>query len=298
MTCRIDLQNQPLVSIITINYNGWQDTCQLIDSLNQYETYPHEIIVVDNASTGDDVHCICTAHPEVKVITSSYNRGFAGGNNLGWKHAHGEYVFFLNNDTVVCAPILQTLVQRLEVSPHNGGVSPMIKDYTTKHLLQFTGFTPFTRVTIRNRAIGFNLPDNNIAWRIPQVTPYLHGAAMMIPRRIIEQVGLMFEGYFLFYEEFDYSMTIRRAQYELWYEPNAVIYHKGGQSISSLSPLREYYLTRSRMIYARRNCMGWQKILSCFYQLMVASYKSLVYFCKGKPRLSLAMLKGVFNGLI
>ncbi|MDR0895156.1 MAG: glycosyltransferase family 2 protein [Prevotellaceae bacterium] len=290
---------QSLVSIITVNYNGWQDTCQLIDSLRQHETYPYEIIVVDNHSQGDDVERIRAAHPEVTVIASMSNRGFAGGNNLGAAAARGEYLFFLNNDTLVRTPILETLVGRLEASPRNGGVSPMIKYYAGEQPIQYAGFTPFTSITLRNHALAYDQPDDGTTWHTPVSTPYLHGAAMMIPRRVVEQVGLMFEGYFLFYEEFDYSMTIRRAQYELWYEPTAVVYHKGEQSITPTSPLREYYLTRSRMIYARRNCRGWRKPVSYLYLLLIATpRKALLHLFKGRYALSSAVLRGAFCGFI
>ena len=86
------------LSVITINYNNWQDTCELIDSIKQYETYPYEIIVVDNASQGDDVEQIKRSFSEVKLIESKFNLGFAGGNNLGCKYAVGKYFFFLKEE--------------------------------------------------------------------------------------------------------------------------------------------------------------------------------------------------------
>ena len=85
-----------MVSIITINYNGWKDTCELIASLNQFEEYPYEIIVVDNASKGDDVKLIKATCPDAIVVSSDKNLGFAGGNNLGYQYAKGDYIFFLN----------------------------------------------------------------------------------------------------------------------------------------------------------------------------------------------------------
>jgi GT2 family glycosyltransferase len=234
------------------------------------------------------------------VIASDCNRGFAGGNNLGAAVARGEYLFFLNNDTLVRTPILETLVRRLKFSPANGGVSPMIKYYAGEQLIQYAGFTPFTPITLRNHALAYNQPDDSsLAWNTATPTPYLHGAAMMIPHQVAEQVGPMFEGYFLFYEEFDYSMVIRRAQYELWYEPTAVVYHKGEQSITPTSPLRAYYLTRSRMLYALRNCRGWHKPISCLYQLLIAApYKAMLHLCKGRYHLATATLRGAVDGLL
>lgn len=104
-----------MVSIITVNYNGWKDTCDLIASLKQFETYPYEVIVVDNASCGDDVKQIRLAYPDVIVLSSERNLGFAGGNNLGYQYAKGDYIFFLNNDMVVKEPMLAPMVAKLKM---------------------------------------------------------------------------------------------------------------------------------------------------------------------------------------
>ena len=112
-----------LVSIITVNYNGLADTCEMIDSFRKYETYPYEIIVVDNGSRVPEGEEIKKRYPEIKVVQNT-NTGFAGGNNAGLKVAQGEYFFFLNNDTLIQEPILEVLVRRLEADKMNGGVSP------------------------------------------------------------------------------------------------------------------------------------------------------------------------------
>ena len=117
-----------LVSLITVNYNGLHDTCEMIDSFRRYETYPHyEIIVVDNGSRLPEAEEIRHKYPDVKVV-QNINNGFAGGNNAGLKVTEGDYLFFINNDTLIKEPILDTLVRRIEADPqHNGGVSPMLK---------------------------------------------------------------------------------------------------------------------------------------------------------------------------
>ena len=87
------------LSIITINYNGLHDTCELIETL-PLEDESLEVIVVDNASKNDEATIIEQRYPQVKVIRSDQNLGFAGGNNLGIKAAQGNYLFFINNDTL------------------------------------------------------------------------------------------------------------------------------------------------------------------------------------------------------
>lgn len=104
-----------MVSIITVNYNGLDDTCEMIDSFLLNETYPFEIIVVDNGSQpsqAEKFRQYYAIDPQVKVV-QNINNGFAGGNNAGLNVASGDYLFFINNDTYITQPILEALVRRL-----------------------------------------------------------------------------------------------------------------------------------------------------------------------------------------
>ena len=109
-----------MVSIITVNYNGLADTCELIESFRIHETYPYEFIVVDNGSFLPEGKEIQKRYPEVKVVQNA-NTGFAGGNNAGLKVAEGKYLFFINNDTLIHEPILAILTHRLEAEEKNTG---------------------------------------------------------------------------------------------------------------------------------------------------------------------------------
>lgn len=284
-----------MVSIITVNYNGWQDTCELIASLKQFETYPYEIIVVDNASKGDDADKIHASHPDVVIVRSKCNLGFAGGNNLGYIHAKGEYLFFLNNDMVVKSPILLPLVRRL-TDKNIGGVSPSIRYYYKPNLLQYYGYQDMTSITLKHTTESYDHSRaNNFLY--PKETEVLHGGAMMVRRDVIERVGKMTEVYFLFYEEFDWSRQMREAGYKLFYEPTSVVYHKESMTIKPQTPTREFYLTRARIIYARRNCKGLDKVLACAYQFFLAvPKKNITYLLKGRVDLAKAVCKGVFSG--
>ena len=92
-----------MVSIITINYNGYKETCELIESFHKVETYPYELIVVDNASKEDEGKLLKEKYPDIIIVCSDKNLGFAGGNNLGYQYATGEYILYINNDiTIAC----------------------------------------------------------------------------------------------------------------------------------------------------------------------------------------------------
>lgn len=286
---------KPLVSIITINFNGFGDTCAMITSLKQHETYPYEVIVVDNGSYKDESLMIAEQFPEVKVIRNE-NTGFAGGNNVGLDLAVGEYIFFLNNDTEIKEPILEKLINRFNKDENIGGVSPMIRYFHEPNTLQYAGFSELTNITLRNRCIGFG--ESPSRYSLATQTASLHGAAMMVPKRVIENVGPMTEIYFLFYEELDWSEQIKRAGYQLWYEPAVSIYHKEGQTARKGSPMREFYLSRARILFARRNRFGFKKWLSCAYLIGIATPKKVMsYLWDGEGKLAMATIRGAFKGL-
>ena len=283
------------VSIITINYNGLADTCALIDSITFNDSM--EVIVVDNASKADEASEIASRYPAVKVIRSNCNLGFAGGNNLGIKAARGKYIYLVNNDTLFKSGVssLQPLIDRLESSPKIGAVCPKIRFAWETCPIQFAGYTPLTNITLRNHGIGYGEEDHG-QYDTAHSTPYAHGAAMMLKREVIEKVGLMPECYFLYYEELDWSMMIARAGYEIWYEPASTIYHKESQATGQDSPLKNYYITRNRLLFAKRNRSGMLKILTYCYLIGIVGTKDVFkHLITGQQSLAGSTIRGIIS---
>ena len=279
------------LSIITVNYNGLNDTCALIDSIPFNEDM--EVIVVDNGSREDEASMLQTQYPHIKAIRSDQNLGFAGGNNLGIKVAKGKYLYLINNDTIFKYFNPQVLIKRLKASPKIGMVCPKIRFAWENNPIQFAGYTPLSAITVRNRAIGFGEEDNG-QYDTPHQTPYAHGAAMMLKREVVNKVGCMPECYFLYYEELDWSMMMNRAGYEIWYEPASTIYHKESQSTGQNSPLRTYYITRNRLLLVKRNYTGMKKCLAYIYLQMIVAIRDILRFIiKGRTDLIKATVKGL-----
>ena len=279
------------VSIITVNYNGLEDTCALIESIPFNEEM--EVIVVDNASKDQEADIIVQRYPQVNVIKSERNLGFAGGNNLGIQAAQGKYLFLVNNDTVFQNYNIQTLIDRMKSSSEIGIVCPKIRFFWGNHTIQFTGYTALSKVTVRNHAIGFGEDDHG-QYDTAHPTPYAHGAAMLIRRDAIDKVGLMPECYFLYYEELDWSMMFTRAGYQIWYEPACTIYHKESQSTGQDSPLRTYYLMRNRLLLVRRNPQEFNKTLAYIYLIGIVALRDILkYTFIGRYDL----LKAIFRAL-
>ena len=279
------------LSVITVNYNGLEDTCALIDTIPFNEDM--EVIVVDNGSTKNETSILQERYPSILAIRSEKNLGFAGGNNLGIKAAKGKYLYLVNNDTVFKEFNPQEIIKRLKSSSKIGMACPKIRFAWNNNTIQFAGYTPLSPITVRNKAIGFGEEDKG-QYDTPRQTPYAHGAAMMIKREVIDKVGLIPECYFLYYEELDWSMMISRAGYEIWYEPASTIYHKESQSTGQNSPLRTYYITRNRLLLVKRNFKGIKKYLAYTYlQIIVATRDILRYLFKGRIDLLKATIKGL-----
>ena len=284
------------LSIITVNYNGLQDTCELIDSITF--TDDTEVIVVDNASKRNEASVIQERYPQIKVIKSEQNLGFAGGNNIGIKQAKGKYLFLVNNDAVFKDYNIQVLIDRIESSSSIGIVCPKIRFDWGNHPIQFAGYTPLSKITIRNQAIGFGEEDNG-QYETAHPTPYAHGAAMLIKREAIEKVGLMPECFFLYYEELDWSMMFTNAGYEIWYEPACTIYHKESQSTGRNSKLRAYYLTRNRLLFIKRNRQGVTRYLSYIYIIGIVIPRDITnYLLQRKFSLTIPILRGLKDFII
>ena len=284
------------ISVITINYNGLNDTCALIDSLPLQDNCI-EVIVVDNASKNDEASIIEERYPAVKVIRSPKNLGFAGGNNLGIKAAHGKYLFFINNDTILKPHTsdIGHLISRLESAEAIGIVCPKIRFAWEDNPIQFAGYTPLSRFTMRNRSIGFGEKDQG-QYDNAHPTPYAHGAAMLVKRSAIDKVGLMPECYFLYYEELDWSMMFTRAGYSIWYEPACTIYHKESQSTGQQSPLKAYYLTRNRLLFVKRNIQGFRKYITYTYLIFLVAPRDICkYLLHRQLNLVSATIKGIMN---
>lgn len=286
------MNNKPLVSIITINFRDADVTCALLDSIRMHDYQPVEVLVVDNGSLQDCSQQFQAHYPDVKVIISKKNLGFAGGNNLGIQEAKGKYLFFVNNDTVFTEGLIENLIKRFN-TPKVGAVGPKIHYFDQPGTIQFAGFTAVNPITGRNKTIGERERDQG-QYDTAVEMPYIHGAAMMLSKEVIEEVGGMPEAYFLYYEELDWCQQIRRAGYRIYYEPTALIYHKESMAVSKLSHLKIYYLTRNRILFMRRNATAFQLIpFILFFSFITCPKWVIQYALTGSFGALKAFLKAV-----
>lgn len=289
------MRNAIKISFIIVNYNGLEDSCELIESI--YAHIPmslgYEIILVDNGSRKNESIHVKEKFPSVNAVRSEKNLGFAGGNNLGIKQSSGDYLFLINNDTLLFDDSILKLVDFMDNNSQAAAASPKIYFPGEPKVIQYAGFTPMSRITLRNRSIGRGEMDNG-SYDTDSQTFATHGAAMIVRREVVEEIGYMPEIYFLYYEEIDWCMNMKRHGYELWYVPSSSIVHKESRTTGEDSPLKRYYMTRNRLLFARRNMTKGAANLSICYQIMVANFKAVCFsMIKGRIDLIKATLSGM-----
>ncbi len=287
-------KNWPLVSVVTINYNQSEVTCEFLRSFRNI-TYPRiEIFVVDNASPNDHPEIIKEKFPYIHFIQTKTNLGFAGGNNVALPYCKGKYILFINNDTEVEPVFLEPLVEVLEGNHEVAMVSPKIHYFHEPETFQFAGFTPIHPITIRNFAIGFGEKDNG-QYDMTCETGSIFGAAMLVAMEVIKKVGMMTEKFFLYYEEHDWAEHIKKAGYKIYYQGKSLVLHKESLSTVKESPFQIFYLTRGRILYARRNNRRITKLLSMLYLNLIAVPKQILkYLVKKRPDLAKASFRALW----
>lgn len=284
----------PLVSVIALNWNTTAITCDFLQSIKQNNTYPNiEVIVVDNASREDPSAAFIAVMPSVRVIRNQENLGFSAGNNVGIHAAKGDYLFIVNNDTEFTPGLLEGLLDIFRQYPDAGMASPKFHYYFAKGTIEYAGYKHVNIFTGRNGMIGCREQDRGQYDNV-SVTHYVHGGAMMVPRRIVEEVGAMPEQFFLYYEEFDWSEQIKRRGYSIYYQPASLIYHKESMTTGKSSPLKTFYLTRNRILFMRRNA-PWPAFLvfATYFTIFTVPKNMLQFLIRGQKEHLRSFWKGI-----
>jgi GT2 family glycosyltransferase len=285
---------RPLVSIIIVNWNGFEflDGCLSLIRSNDYRNY--EVILVDNGSTDGSVKFVREKFSEIKLIEAKKNLGFAGGNNIGYGAAKGDYILFLNNDTVAENNFLSILVDYLEENPSVGACQPK--------LVKFDGITMdsagsyFTSTGILYH-YGFLKPAASPLYGKPRKIFSAKGAAMLFRRKVLEKVGVFDRDFFNYFEETDLCWRTWLAGYEVVYVPSSVVYHKAGGTALKVDQkfviFIGYYSFRNRICTLIKN-LGWWEFLKIFpFHVFCCLIVALGFLAKGQPAYTKGILKAI-----
>lgn len=274
-------KDQPFISIITLNYNQTDVTCDFLASTRNLSYRNFEILVCDMASAVNPSEKILGGnYPNTRLLLSKDNLGFAGGNNWGMRQAKGDFMFIVNNDTEVTDNLLDELLKPFYEDETIGVTCPKIKYFDQPNTIQYAGFNPMSNFTGRTTSIGTHEEDKG-QHDVSGPTFGAHGCAMLVKKEVIDRVGMFPEKFFLYYEEWDWSARILKAGFKIWYTAQAVIFHKESLSVGKANPMKVYYHTRNRILYMRRNA-GFLPLLvfTAYFSFFALPKNTLSYLLK------------------
>jgi N-acetylglucosaminyl-diphospho-decaprenol L-rhamnosyltransferase len=274
------------LSVVIVSYNTREllHGCltSVISTLRSRLQY--EVLVVDNASTDGSATMVQDAFPQVRLLINKENRGFAAANNQAIERSGGRHVILLNPDTVVREGVLERMVTFLDEHSQVGVVGPKLlyPDGSFQHSA-FT-FPTLPMIFLDFFPVNHRLTNSRLNGRYPRASydvggpfPVDHplGAGLMVRRKAIEDVGLLDEGFFMYCEEIDWCMRVKKAGWEIYCFPQAEIVHFVGQSTTQSRDEMFVQLHRSRYRLYEKHYNRWFRRLARWLVLLGLTYQSL-----------------------
>ena len=268
-----------MVGIIILNYNGSDDTLECISTIKKNIKCEYRIIVVDNNSKKDEAKKLSTLdEADVVVIYHNENGGYAVGNNIGIRYALKfgcDYLCILNNDTIIEEDFLTPCVSYLNKYPNVGFIGPAILNILGNEVQSTGGDIVIKKgiVTQKNNGMPYEKLQNIID------CDYVSGACMICRASLIEKIGCIPEQYFLFFEETEWCYKAIKYGKKNLILGDTYIRHKESASISKVGSLKDYLMTRNRVVFVRRNANMVVYISFLLYAFLQASYRAIRYDC-------------------
>jgi GT2 family glycosyltransferase len=218
---------RPTIYVVLVNWNGRDVTLDCLASLHAVTYRQMKILVVDNASTDGSAQAFAEGYPDVEVLLQKENLRFAGGNNVGIRHAlkqGADAIMLLNNDTLVDPGFIEPMVDRLLSDPSCGIVAPKILYADAPQSIWFAG-GEISMWTGTMRHTGIRERDHG-QFDMARTIDYASGCCLLTSRTVIEKAGMLDELYFMYSEDADWSMRVRNAGYRIVFEPQAKVWHR------------------------------------------------------------------------
>ena len=282
------------LSVVILSWNVRDLLQQCLASLTTHHCpLSTEIIVVDNASSDNSVEMVRAEFPQVKLVVNATNRGYTGGNNDGMAVATGRYVLILNPDTQVVDDALATLVNYAKAHPEAGVIGPQLLNpdgtvQSSRRRFPTCATALFESTWLQSIAPRRVLRDYTMDDRPDaetQEVDWVVGACLLVPRQVIEQVGVLDEGFFMYSEELDWCRRVKQAGWQVVYLPQAQVVHHMGKSTDQVVAQRHIYFQTSKVRYFRKHhgrlaatSLRFALLAMYLWQLMFEAVKGMVGF--------------------
>ncbi|MDC0377876.1 glycosyltransferase family 2 protein [Flavobacteriaceae bacterium] len=294
---------EPSVAIILVNWNSYDFSVNCINSLNKCNYKNFKIILVDNGSKDLSIDKLSLKFKDIHFIKNKSNLGFTGANNIGISSAlkqKYDYIMLLNNDTVVEKNFLKHLVVRFENDNKIGAIQPLILQMNNPDKIWNAGGKFFRLIglpiVIGN---GKNIKAINLK---KHYTDWISGCCIMLKSKIIDEIGLLDNSFFAYFEDVDWSLRIKNAGYFLGIEKSSIIYHYESGSSKSNSKSKEGYLDPMIHYYNFRNHIKLikkhKKYFGIFFPYFFQIFKFLIFSFYFIIRFRFVKLKKMLQGFI
>jgi hypothetical protein len=288
--------NQPAILIVILNWQQPEVTIACVRTVQAIAEPPFDMLLIDNGSRDDSAVILQKALPEIPLLALPENLGFAGGCNVGLRHAieQGyEYALLLNNDAFPEPDMLSKLFA--EMGPDVGLVSPKVLYHSERDIISFGGGRQHPLLLeVRDDAAE---KKDGPEWEMTREVDYLWGTCWLVNLAALQKVGLLDERFFMYYEDLDWSIRFRQTGYRLLWVGKARLYHHESRSTGGTdSSLRRYYLARSSVIFFRRYAHLGQPLFIFCFRLGSAVRMVTRLLLKGNRPSAAAYLHGLRDG--
>lgn len=290
----------PSVCVVVLNYNDAEDTTRCVESVLRMRYSPFEVVIVDNASPDGSGALLRERFPSCHHIQSPHNDGYAAGNNQGIRYAlsrSAEWVFILNNDTIVEPDTLKAMIEAGQESVGAGIV-------TCRILYERTG-APYASAGRIHPWLCAVTPLPSERRKSVASVNYVAGCAMVVRKDVFETVGLLDERYFMYFEDVEFAMRAH-AKFTLLYTPGSTVYHKsgGGDAWHTYSPFYLYYSARNRILvfghgtFIRTFHASLMNMVNIVAKIVVLAIYAIIhrrkYWWRARVK---ALVRGHFDGM-
>lgn len=285
---------EPLVYVVLLNWERPVDTAECIESLAKSHYENQRIVVVDNGSSDGSAQRLRQQFPDVCLLETGANLGFAGGMNKGIAFAldnGADFALLLNNDAVVDQDMLRQLVNAARIRPEYGILGPTVLFYNDRDRIWYTGgrrYWYWPAIV----SLHPHVSEPGVIAVIP--VDVVSGCGMLISRSVIESVGLFDTMFFMYYEDSDFCLRAREKGYRVGYVPLARMWHKVSSSTIDDIPTRIYMRTKSKAIFYKRYARGLATITTWPFIMSSAIWSVSQYTWTGRT----SQLKHYLSGLI
>jgi GT2 family glycosyltransferase len=252
----MDGEGKPHVAVVVLCFNRRDDTLACLRSLERARWDRLTPIVVDNGSTDDTLEAVRSQFPRAVTLRSEENVGFADGNNIGMRaalEAGADYVLILNNDTIVDEGLFEALIGEALRRPDAGALCPLIHYVDPPDRIWYAGARFDPRAIHNGRHTGYGEKEAG-QYHAVRETGRATGAAMLVPREVIERVGYFDGRLFMQVEDVEYSLRMRAAGYRILFVPQGLVSHRVAMTTGGeRAPMTAYYEMRNTLVVCSRH---------------------------------------------